>query len=127
MRQAKALFTRASTMLATVVCLIFSATSGLAQLAPNQTQGFGNGGLVTFTYLQNFDCLEQPGMDLDFNHVKAQSDPNELQIPICQPVTEPTQDPAGGDIKHTAHLYVRFQCFRSITIKTRRTRWSAHS
>ena len=45
-------------------------------------------------------------MDLDFNGVKAQSDPNELQTPICQVVTEPSADPTGGSIKHTAHLYV---------------------
>src|SRR5438874_5036242 len=76
------------------------------QLAPNQTHGFGNGPLVTFTYLQNFDCVEEPTMDLDFNGVKAQSDPNELQTPICQVVTEPSADPTGGSIKHTAHLYV---------------------
>ena len=84
------------------------AVSGASaqQLAPNQTHGFGNGRLVTFTYLQNFDCVEQPTMDLDFNGVKAQSDPNEMQTPICQVITEPTEDPTGGDIKHTAHLYV---------------------
>ncbi len=66
----------------------------LAQLAPNQTVGFGNCRLVTFTYLQNFDCVDQPAMDLDFNGKPAQSDPNEMQTPICQPVTEPsTSDP----------------------------------
>jgi hypothetical protein len=87
--------------------LAFPAGGASAQqLAPNQTHGFGNGRLVTFTYLQNFDCVEQPTMDLDFNGVAAQSDPNELQTPICQVVTEPTQDPTGGNIKHTAHLYV---------------------
>lgn len=82
-----------------------------AQLAPNQTVGFGNGGLVTFTYLQNFDCVDQPTMDLDFNHRPAQSDPNEMQTPICQVVTEPPADPSGGDIKHTAHLYVLVPMF----------------
>jgi hypothetical protein len=87
------------------------ATSSFAQLAPNQTNGFGNGRLVTFTYLQNFDCVDQPTMDLDFNHIMAQSNPNEMQTPICQPVTEPTQDPTGGDIKHTAHLYVFLPMF----------------
>lgn len=93
--------------LATGALLAFTASNASAQqLAPNQTHGFGNGQLVTFTYLQNFDCVEQPTMDLDYNKVKAQSDPNELQTPICQVVTEPTQDPTGGDIKHTAHLYV---------------------
>ena len=94
--------------LALAICTfaaVFS-NSAYAQLAANQTNGFGNGRLVTFTYLQNFDCVDQPTMDLDFNGRKAQSDPNEMQAPICQPITEPIQDPAGGDIKHTAHLYV---------------------
>jgi hypothetical protein len=86
--------------------LAMASTAASAQLAPNQTNGFGNNRLVTFTYLQNFDCVDQPMLDLDFNKTLAQSDPNEMQIPICQAVTEPTQDPAGGDIRHTAHLYV---------------------
>jgi hypothetical protein len=90
--------------------LVISSTA-LAQLAPNQTQGFGNGQLVTLTYLQNFDCVAQPTMDLDFNKKLAQSDPNEMQTPICQVITEPTQDPTGGDIKHTAHLYVLVPMF----------------
>jgi len=84
-----------------------------AQLAPNQTNGFGNGRLVTFTYLQSFDCVDQPTLDLDFNGVEAQSDPAEMQTPICQAVTEPTQDPSGGDLKHTAHLYVLVPMFGS--------------
>jgi hypothetical protein len=50
-------------------------------------------------------------MDLDFNGIKAQSDPNEMQTPICQAVTEPTEDPTGGDLKHTAHLYVLIPLF----------------
>lgn len=92
--------------------LALAASSASAQqLAPNQTHGFGNGRLVTFTYLQNFDCVDQPTMDLDFNGKPAQSDPNELQTLICQAVTEPTQDPTGGDIKHTAHLYVFIPMF----------------
>lgn len=74
--------------------------------APNQTHGFGNGRLVTFTYLQNFDCVDRPLLDHDLNGIRAQSDPNEMQTPICRPVTEPTQDPTGGDIKRTAYLYV---------------------
>jgi hypothetical protein len=77
-----------------------------AQLNPNQTHGFGNSRLLTFTYLQNFDCVDQPTMNLDFDLKLAQSDPNEMQTPICQAVTEPTADPTGGGIKHTAHLYV---------------------
>lgn len=89
-----------------VACMVLLAGTASAQLQNNQTEGFGNNRLVTFTYLQNFDCVDQPLMDLDFNHMPAESDPNEMQTPICQAVTEPTQDPAGGDIKHTAHLYV---------------------
>src|SRR5262245_54503032 len=93
------------------VCAAFLAASASAQLAPNQTHGFGNKRLVTFTYLQNFDCVDQATMDLDFNGKPAKSDPAEMQLPICQPVTEPTQDPTGGDIKHTAHLYVLIPMF----------------
>jgi hypothetical protein len=90
---------------------LFVVNASAQQLAPNQTNGFGNNRLVTFTYLQNFDCVDQPNLDLDFNGALAQSDPNEMQTPICQPITEPTQDPAGGDIKHTAALYVLIPMF----------------
>src|ERR1043166_237787 len=107
----KRLFSRTWLALATGALMTFGAGSASAQLAANQTNGFGNGRLVTFTYLQNFDCVEQPTMDLDFNGLKAQSAPNELQTPNCQAVTEPTADPAGGDIKHTAHLYVLIPMF----------------
>jgi hypothetical protein len=92
-------------------CILLAAIAASAQLAPNQTNGFGNGKLVTFTYEQNFDCVDQPAMDLDFNHIRAQSDPNEMQMPICQPVTEPTADPSGANIKNTAHLYVLIPMF----------------
>jgi hypothetical protein len=109
MKRARTLSTRAYLTLTACACLTVGSAS--AQLAPNQTNGFGNGRLVTFTYLQNFDCVDQPTMDLDRNGAKAQSDPNEMQTPICQPVTEPTQDPAGGDIQHTAHLYVLVPMF----------------
>lgn len=91
--------------------LATGTSSAQTQLAPNQTNGFGNGRLVTFTYLQNFDCVDQPKLDLNFNGILAQSDPNEMQTPICQPITEPTADPSGTDIKHTAHLYVLIPMF----------------
>jgi hypothetical protein len=55
--------------------------------------------------------VDQPLLDLDFNGILAQSDPNEMQTPICQAITEPTQDPAGGNLKHTAHLYVLVPMF----------------
>src|SRR5262249_39985872 len=98
-------------ILSACICAALVAASASAQLAPNQTNGFGNGRLVTFTYLQNFDCVDQPNLDLDLNGKPAQSDPHEMQLPICQPITEPTQDPTGGDIKHTAHLYVLIPMF----------------
>jgi hypothetical protein len=91
--------------------VLLAAASAPAQLAADQTHGFGADRLVTFTYLQNFDCVDQPMLDLDFNGILAQSDPNEMQVPICQPVTEPTQDPAGGKIENTAHLYVLVPMF----------------
>ena len=102
----QALGVRLSLALAACALISLGAIDATAQLADNQTHGFGNNRLLTFTYLQNFDCVDQPTLDLDFNGKLAQSDPNEMQTPICQPVTEPTQDPTGGDIKHTAHLYV---------------------
>lgn len=107
-------------------CMTFAAGSARAQpvpnqtntadrasapLAPNQTNGFGHGKVVTFTYQQNFDCVDEPTMDLDFNGIKAQSDPNEMQTPICQAITEPTADPTGGRIQHTVHLYVLVPMF----------------
>ena len=99
--------------LAATVCAGMGLIAGnaWAQLAPNQTEAFGNGRIITFTYLENFDCVDQPLLDLDFNGNPAQTDPNEMQTPICQVVTEPTQDPTGGDLKHTAHLYVLVPMF----------------
>jgi hypothetical protein len=113
----KILLTRGWPAFATCVCMLITVgsasaqTDAQAQLAPNQTIGFGNGKLLTFTYLQNFDCVDEPALDLDFNGKKAQSDPNEMQTPICQVVTEPTADPTGKKIKQTAHLYVLVPMF----------------
>ena len=101
--------------LSTLGCLALAAGTASAQLAPNQTEGFGNGRLLTFTYGQNFDCVDEPTQDLDFNGIKARSDPNEMQTPICQVITEPAHDPTGGDLKHTAHLYVLVPMFGSDT------------
>src|SRR5262249_14133572 len=104
-------FTAVGMMLLAYACMPFLVSRASGQLAANQTHGFGNGRLVTFPYQQNFDCVDQPTLDLDFNGIPAQSDPNEMQTPICQPITEPTADPTGGDIKHTAHLYVLIPMF----------------
>jgi hypothetical protein len=97
--------------LAVCACLLLGAGSARAQLAPDQTHGFGANRLVTFTYLQNFDCVDMPKLDLDFNGIPAESDPNEMQTPICQAVTETEDDPTGGKTKNTAHLYVLIPMF----------------
>jgi hypothetical protein len=100
--------------LAVAACAAMTIIAGSAsaqELAPNQTHGFGNNKLVTFTYLQSFDCVDQPHLDLNFNGILAKSDPNEMQTPICQPITEPSADPAGHSIKKTAHLYVLIPMF----------------
>lgn len=90
---------------------LFAGIGGAQTLQPNQTFGFGNERLLTLTYMQNFDCVDEPKLDLDFNGKPAESDPNEMQTPICQAVTEPGHDPTGGNIKHTAPLYVLVPMF----------------
>jgi hypothetical protein len=103
------------TTVVTCAWMTLAASAAWAQLAPNQTNGFGNGRLVTFTYLQNFDCVDEPTLDLDHNGIMAQSDPNEMQTPICQVVTEPSADPTGRDLDNTAHLYVLVPMFGTDT------------
>jgi len=103
------------TTVVTCAWMTLAASAAWAQLAPNQTNGFGNGRLVTFTYQQNFDCVDEPTLDLDHNGIMAQSDPNEMQTPICQAVTEPSADPTGRDLEHTAHLYVLVPMFGTDT------------
>ena len=72
------------------LCAVFATMPAIADAqqtrepAPNQTEAYGAGELLNFTYTQNFMCVEQPKNDLNFNNVAAQSDPNEVQSPICQ-------------------------------------------
>src|ERR1051326_5804781 len=70
-------FIHSRVLLAITICATVGLGTAFAQLSPNQTQGFGNGRLVTFTYLQNFDCVDQPTLDLDFNRTKEHT--SELQ------------------------------------------------
>jgi hypothetical protein len=98
--------------LGAAVAAVLTASAAHAQaLSANQTAGFGNNKLLTFTYGQNYDCVDQPGEDLNFNGILMQSDPGEFQMPICQVATEPTIDPTGGPIKKTAHIYVLIPMF----------------
>lgn len=66
--------------LAACLTITFIAISATAQLADNQTRGFGNNRLVTFTYLQNFDCVDQPqyGSGFQWNHgaIRSKRDAN---------------------------------------------------
>jgi len=102
------------------LCLAIAAIAATAAaqqpatLKPFQTQGFGAGKLLTFTYTQSFECVDQPFDDLNFNKIKAQSDPNEFQVPICQAGIDPTINPpgkAGKASKTTAPLYVLVPMF----------------
>jgi hypothetical protein len=88
-----------------------SMGSASAQLRPNQTLGFGNNKLLTFTYTQSFDCVDEPKLDLSFTSNPAQTDPAEFQIPICQMGTKSSIDPSGAKIAKTAHLYVLVPMF----------------
>ncbi len=103
-----------------VICLaLFSAVAvshaqQATALRPNQTEGYGAGQLLDFTYTQNFDCVDQPKDDLNFNKTKAEKDPGEMQIPICQAGIDPTINPPGQKGKASATtdpLYVLIPMF----------------
>ncbi len=100
----------------TLAVVAVLATFASAQGKPNQTQGYGDGKLLTFTYTQNFDCVDQPTTDLNFNGVAAQKDPGEMQIPICQVGTQPTINPpgkVGNPAVTTEPVYVLVPMFSS--------------
>jgi hypothetical protein len=93
---------------------LIAATASAQTLTPNQTLGFGAGQLLTFTYTQNFDCIDQPTDDLNFNGIPAAEDPGELQIPICQAGINPTINPpgqTGNPLGTTEPLYVLVPMF----------------
>ncbi len=101
-----------SSTLLTVFTLSLLSLSAAAQ--PNSTLGYGDGELLRFIYTQNFDCIDQPKDDLNFNGVPAASDPGEMQIPICQVGTNPTINPPGkaGNPKYTTEpIYVLVPMF----------------
>lgn len=87
------------------------AAGAQAQLAANQTLGFAKGQLKTFTYTQQFDCVDEPGNDLNFNTIPMESDPLEIQTPICRITQQPTINPSGtslldknSKLKKSTHL-----------------------
>lgn len=104
------------TIAGAAIGLIASGGGAWAQsLAPNQTAAFAFGKHFIFTYTENYDCVEAPTDDLNFNGILAQSDPVELQIPICQETQEPKQDPTGARIETTDKLYVIVPMFGTDT------------
>lgn len=92
-----------------------SASVQPSTLQANQTMGFSNGGLAKFTYTQNYDCVDQPKDDLDYNGTTAGADSGELQIPICQAGTMSSIDPTGANALNTAILYVLVPFFGTDT------------
>ena len=97
----------ASAVLLSVSALASSDDQGPAKpLAVNQTEAFGDGQLLVFTYFQNFACIHQPFDDLDHNGLVAAVDPNEFQRPVCAVGRAPGIDPTGRPVKETLKLYV---------------------
>ena len=98
---------------ALLMCLLpLISIGGFAQT--NSTQGYGAGQVLKFLYTQNFDCIDQPKNDLNFNGVPAATDPGEMQIPICQVGTQPSINPPGvqGNPKFTTEpIYVLVPMF----------------
>jgi hypothetical protein len=80
-------------LLAAVALIAVSASA--QTLRSNQTLGFGDNQLLTFTYTQSFACIDQPNDDLNFNGIKAAKDPAEQQTPICQLGINPSINPNG--------------------------------
>lgn len=88
--------------------------SAQSSMSANQTMGFGAGETLLLTYTQNFDCIDQPVDDLDYNHIRAASDPGEMQTPICVVGSQPTINPpgqTGNPQQTTAPLYVLVPMF----------------
>jgi hypothetical protein len=99
-------------MLAAVALIAASASA--QTLKPNQTLGYGESKVLDFTYTQNFDCIDQPNDDLNFNGIIAANDPSEMQTPICQAGTNPSINPpgqVGNPYKTTEPLYVLVPLF----------------
>jgi len=119
-------------MLGASVAVALAASAGHAQdtpqstpqdppagaLAPNQTAAFGASLPLVFTYTENFDCVDEPTDDLNFNGILAESDPAEFQTPICQVGTEPKHDPTGAQVQTTDKLWVLVPFFGTDTTDT---------
>jgi hypothetical protein len=99
----------------TLLFLLLATVGSVAASAQsNSTLGYGAGQILRFVYTENFDCIDQPKSDLNFNGIPAAKDPGEMQIPICQVGTQPTINPPGvsGNPKYTTEpIYVLVPMF----------------
>jgi hypothetical protein len=86
--------------------LVAAAREMPAQVAINQTEGFGEGQELVFTYLQEFYCAHQPFQDLNHNGLVAAVDPQEFQRPICVIGKQPSIDPTGAPVSQAEKLWV---------------------
>ena len=100
-------------LLMMAVCSV-SLTAFAQKTEPNTTLGFGADHVLEFTYTQNFDCIDEPLADLNFNGIPAALDPAEMQIPICQAGVQPNINPpgqTGNPIVTTEPLFVLVPMF----------------
>ncbi len=108
-------FRSALWLAAAVASIALTASAQSAQAPkPNTTLGYGDGKVLNFVYTQNFDCIDQPKDDLNFNGILAESDPGEMQIPICQVGIQPSINPpgqVGSPTVTTEPLYVLVPMF----------------
>ena len=85
----------------------------------DQTDGFAQGRLTTFTYGMNFDCVETPAEDLDktVDGTKAaarmQIDPQEVNGPHCVAAHQPPLGPTGDPIQNVEKLFVLVPFFET--------------
>lgn len=97
------------TLLALAATLFLLASASVGQehkIKANQTEGFGKGQELVFTYTQQFYCTHEPFQDLNHNGRVAAVDPNEFQRSICAVGEQPTIDPTGAPVSQTDKLFV---------------------
>ena len=107
---------------------LIAATVSAQTLKPNQTLGFGDNKQLVFTYTQNFDCIDQPNDDLNFNGIIAANDPAEMQTPICQAGTNPSINPPDRSATRTKRpnrCLFWCRCFPSTTTRIPMMRFPA--
>lgn len=94
----KQFFRKAVIALALIIASrVTQAQTAAGGLAANQTQGYANGKVLTFTYTQNFACVEQPGDDPTFNGVTADQPARRHRVRLCR---HPSDLCSGTDVLH---------------------------